>query len=87
MAMVAEREMPARQWTMTWQLDSLALSGGRGHRGRVRAQGARPDRQQSQLHLRPKHWSSQCFSLSLGTLLEETPPPPQPHQEGATPHR
>ena len=25
--MVAEREMPARQWTMTWQLDNLALSG------------------------------------------------------------
>lgn len=31
--MVAEREMPARQCTMTWQLDSLALSGGRGPRG------------------------------------------------------
>lgn len=33
MAMVAEREMPARQWTMTWQLDSLALSGGKGTTG------------------------------------------------------
>lgn len=33
MAMVAEREMPARQWTMTWQLDSLALSGGRRDMG------------------------------------------------------
>ncbi len=26
MAMVAERDMPAKQWTMTLQFDTLALS-------------------------------------------------------------
>lgn len=27
MAMVADREIPAKQCTITWQLDTLALSG------------------------------------------------------------
>src|SRR4029434_4674577 len=36
MAMVAEREMPARQWTMTRQLDTLALSVEGGERKHVR---------------------------------------------------
>lgn len=72
--MVAEREMPARQWTMTWQLESLALSEQVGHGGQVRAKPAQrlpgpgrgphlPDCQQ--LRLLPRDPSCACGHAQL----------------------
>lgn len=36
--MVADREIPAKQCTITWQLDTLALSGARQRREREEQQ-------------------------------------------------
>lgn len=58
MAIVADREIPARQWTMTLQFDTLALSG-QERKEKVKEK-------QSELEMLLQH---KVYGLSLARLL------------------